>query len=267
MVISEQLGREQANPFRAVVLLQRLPVGMSWPTAYLLDAMLLTAVALLVIAAWRVPIVRLPLALLLTSAAVLLAAPSGFVFYLDYLTPAAALCLATGATAVSVPRPETRPLILRATAAIGAAVVVVVVVGTAKALWYKPSRPPSPLPPEQLAAAVTGTRCVMSDSPMALIGLDALDRSLGHGCPDWVDVTGRTYGPDMDVRGKDGRRVPRVDNQRWQLALQDYLRSGDAVIIARPKDAGIGPATWDAIRSGGVLATARTITVYDVRGP
>ncbi len=269
MVFSEQLGRDQANSFRALVLLQRVPAGMSWPTAYLLDAVLLATVALLVVAAWRAPIVRLPMALLLMSAAVLLTAPSWFMFYVDYLTPALALCVATGATAIGVPvsNAERRPLLLRACAVTGAAVVLLVLVGTAKAQWYRRGRPPTPLPPTQLASAVSDVRCVMSDSPMALIGLNALDRSLGNGCVDWVDVTGRTYGADMDVRTRDGERVPRVANPQWQRALRDYLRSGEAVIVARPKDAGISPATWDAIRSGGVLATAGPTTVYGVTSP
>ncbi|MBV9412946.1 MAG: hypothetical protein JO148_15245, partial [Acidimicrobiia bacterium] len=264
MVFSEQLGRDQANPFRALVLLQRLPSGMSWPTAYLLDAVLLTTVGLLVVAAWRSPIVGLPTALLLSSVAVLMAAPSWFMFYVDYLTPALALAAATGATALGALAVEDRRLWIRGCAVAGATVVLLVLVGTAKAQWYRRGRRPSPLPPTQLASAVTGVRCVTSDSPMALIGLDALDRSLANGCVDWVDVTGRTYGPDMDVRTGDGERVPRVANQRWQLALRAYLQSGDAVVVARPKDAGISPATWDAIRSGGVLAKAGATTVYTV---
>jgi hypothetical protein len=264
MVFSEQLGRDAANPFRALVLLQRVPAGMSWTTAYLLDAVLLAAVGLLLVAAWRSPIVRLPLALLLTSGAVLLAAPSWFMFYVDYLTPAAALCVATGAAAFGASSVESRRLLFRACTVTAAAVILLVLLGTAKAMWYRRGRPPTPLPPTQLAAAVSDVRCVTSDSPMALIGLNALDRSLANGCVDWVDVTGRTYDPDMDVRGGDGKRVSRVANQRWQLALQAYLRSGGAVIIARPKDVGIGPATWNAIRSGGVLAAAGPNTVYGV---
>ena len=105
----------------------------------------------------------------------------------------------------------------------------------------------------------------MSDSPMALIGLNALDRNLANGCPNWIDVTGRTYASDMAVRDQDGRRVPRMDNARWQRALREYLLSGDAVIIMRAKDAGISPGTWDAIVGGGILATDGMHVVYGVQ--
>jgi alpha-1,2-mannosyltransferase len=60
MVISDQLGRDQDNPLRAVVTLQELPIGLSWPAAYLLVAVLLLAVGVLLLAAWRAPVVRLP---------------------------------------------------------------------------------------------------------------------------------------------------------------------------------------------------------------
>ncbi len=106
----------------------------------------------------------------------------------------------------------------------------------------------------------------MSDSPMALIGLNALDRNLANGCPNWIDVTGRTYASDMSARDLDGRSVSRTANLRWQRALRDYLLSGDAVIIMRAKDVGISPTTWDAILGGGILATDGAHVIYRVEG-
>jgi len=262
MVVSEQLGRGQANPFRALVLLERLPSGLSWQTAYLLDAVLVIAVAVLVAVAWRAPVVRLPTALLLAGVGLLIAAPSWFLFYADYLTPAAALCVATGAAALAVARREANWAGVRASAVAGALVVALALVGTANALWYRPGKTSAALPATDLASAVTNMRCVTSDSPMALIGLNVLDRNLANGCPSWVDVTGRSYASDMNVVGQDGRPVPRLDNPRWQRALRAYLLSGDAVIIMRAKDAGIGSATWDAIRGGDVLARDGTRVIY-----
>jgi hypothetical protein len=266
MVVSEQLGRDQANPFRSLVMLERLPPGLTWPAAYLLDAVVLVAVGVLVVVAWRAPVVRLPAALLAAHVAVLLAAPSWFVSYANYLTPAAALCVATGADAVGRLRRGTGAPIARACAVAGAAVVALAVVVPANRLWFGRGEAHASLPSGQLAAAVADVRCVVSDTPMALIGLNALDRSLANGCPNWVDVTGRTYAPDMEVRGPDGRSVPRIANRRWQRALRDYLLSGDAVILMRARDAGVSPATWDAVRGGGILATDGTHVVYQVRG-
>jgi hypothetical protein len=266
MVISEQLGRDQANPLRGLLTLQRLPTGLSWQGAYLLDAVLLLAGGVLLVAAWRAPAVRLPAALLVASGGVLVAAPSWFFSYFDYVTPAAALCVATGAAAVGVLRRETGRLFAHACAGAGAVVVVLALVIPATRLWYGSGKARASLPSSQLASAVTNVRCVMSDSPMALIGLKALHRNLANGCANWIDVTGRTYGSDMDVRGQDGRRVSRVANPRWQRALRDYLLSGDAVIIMRAKDVGIGPTTREAILAGGILATDGTHVIYRVQG-
>ncbi|MDQ4071094.1 MAG: hypothetical protein M3203_16735, partial [Actinomycetota bacterium] len=267
MVIAEQLGREQANPLRALVMLQRLPAGVSWPTAYLLDAVLLVAVAVLLLVAWRAPAVRLPAALLLANGAVLLAAPSWFFSYADYVAPAAALCVATGAAAVGVVGGEKSGLFTRASAVAGAVVVALALVIPASRLWYGSGRTRASLPSTQLASAVADVRCVMSDSPMALIALNVLDRTLANGCPNWIDVTGRTYASDMNVRGQDGRRLSRTANPRWQPALRDYLLSGDAVIIMRARDVGISPATWEAIVAGGILATDGAHVVYRGQGP
>ena len=97
---------------------------------------------------------------------------------------------------------------------------------------------------------------------MALVGLNALSRSLADGCPNWIDVTGRSYEPDMRVRGEDGRRLPRLANPRWQQALRTYLLSGDAVIIMRANDVGISPSTWEAIVGGGILVTDGAHFIY-----
>ena len=264
MVISNQLGRDQVNPVRAIVRLEQLPPGLSWQGAFLLDTVLLVCAGVLLVAAWRLPAVRLPAALLLASAAVLVVGPSWFFSYFDYLTPAAALCIATGAAAMGAVRRETGTLVARTCAVAGAIVMVLALVIPARRLWYGHDRARASLPSRQLTAAVTDVRCVMSDSPMALIGLNALSRNLANGCPNWIDVTGRTYASDMDVRSEDGRRVSRLANPRWQQALRTYLLSGDAVIIMRAKQVGISSSTWEAIVSGDILATDGVHSIYRV---
>jgi len=266
MVISDQLGREQANPLRALVMSQRLPTGLSWEAAYLLAAAVLVTVGVLLMAASRAPAVRLPAALLFASCALLVAAPSWFFSYLNYLTPPAALCVATAAPVVGGLGHERRRLFTHACAVAGATVVAMALVIPANRLWYGQGKTHASPSSRQLTSAVTTVRCVMSDSPMALIALNALHRNLVNGCPNWIDVTGRTYASDMNVRDRDGRRVPRIDNPRWQRALRDYLLSGDAVIIIRAGDVGISPTTWDAILGGGVLATDGIHVIYRVRG-
>jgi hypothetical protein len=119
----------------------------------------------------------------------------------------------------------------------------------------------APFPGGPLAAGVRRSRCVMTDSPMALIELDALSRDFAHGCRNWVDVTGRTY----DVDASTGSRpTPRVDNTRWQRDLQRYLLSGDAVILTR-SGTGAAVSTKDAISGHPVLRTSDGYTIYRTR--
>jgi alpha-1,2-mannosyltransferase len=264
MIVLNQLGRAQANPLRELVTLQDVPPTMSWQAAYLLVAVLLVCVGVLAVASRRAPEVRLPAALLLASAAVLVGGPSWYFSYLDFLTPAAALCLATAFAAMGAARHGPGTLVVRSCAIAGAVVVVLALVIPGTRLWYGEGRARASLPSSQLRAAVADVRCIMSDSPMALIGLNVLSRTLANGCPNWVDVTGRTYAPDMVVVDEAGRRVPRLDNPRWQHAIGEYLLSGDAVIVIRAKEVGISPSTWDTIVVGGPLATDGTHTVYRV---
>ncbi len=271
-VISQQLGRDQSNSLRQVLMLRRLPTeAPSWSLdarqAYVIDGVLLAAAALLLLLAWRVSAARLPVVLVFAQAAVLLSAPSFYIFYLDYLTPAVALCVAAGATW----RPVTTGGLIGRTAArasaIAAVVMVIVVLAVpAVGLWYgRGGTTVAQFPTAQLAPAVTQVRCVMSDSPTGLIALNALSRNLANGCRNWVDVTGRTYAPDMRVRRPDGQRVPREANLRWQRALRNYLLSGEAVIIRHSTASGMSRRTWDEIRSGGVLASEDGHVVYRVR--
>jgi alpha-1,2-mannosyltransferase len=208
---------------------------------------------------------RLPATLLLASGAVLVAAPSWFVSYVNYLTPAAALCVATGAAAVAVIRREVGRLFARACAVAGAILVVLALVIPANRLWYGRGKAGASLPSGRLASAVASVRCVVSDSPMALIALNALNRNLASGCPNWIDVTGRTYASDMDVRDQDGRPVARIANLRWQRALRDYLLSGDVVILVRARDVGISPMTWETIQAGGIFAADASHVIYRVQ--
>jgi alpha-1,2-mannosyltransferase len=266
MVISWQLGRDQSNSLRQVLMLQRLPDAIpSWWLAVAIDGVVLIVAALLVVWARRVPTARLPVALVFAQAAVLVAAPSFMFFYLDFLTPAGALCVAAGAMWRPAPRRRMIDRVAVRTVASAAVVVVVaVLLAPAVGLWYGRGSSVGRFPSQQLAPAVGHSRCVMSDSPMGLIVLNSLSRNLANGCSNWVDVTGRSYAPDMAVRRPDGQRVPRDANLVWQRALRDYLLSGDAVIIRRATDSGMSPGTWEAIRGGGVLAAQDGQVVYRV---
>jgi hypothetical protein len=107
-----------------------------------------------------------------------------------------------------------------------------------------------------LAAAVRSLHCVMSDEPAGLIALDRLDTNMSHGCPNWVDVTGRTY------FGADRSSHSRAANTSWQRDLTRYLRSGQAVIILRADGDGMTATTFAAITRDGILVSQGRYHVY-----
>ena len=213
------------------------------------------AFAMLRAATWRAA--RPVLALFVAQALVLLVAPSWFAFYVDYVGATASLVVAAAFAAEGVPswarriaRPARAgrwtPLVL------AAAITAIALALGAGAVARFPAAP-------ALTRATAHVRCLMSDSPMSLIRLNALSRGLANGCPNWVDVTGRTYGPDRPRHGES-----RAHNVRWQHDLTTYLRSGDAVVIVRRTGTGIDRTTLRALAHDGVLARSHGVTVYRV---
>ena len=84
---------------------------------------------------------------------------------------------------------------------------------------------------DRAAAAVVANvpGCVVTDMPMTLIQIDVLRRNLERGCRLEVDLGGASYHLESGPY-KDGRRA---DNPVWQEYALNYLRSGDAAVIAR----------------------------------
>jgi hypothetical protein len=92
-------------------------------------------------------------------------------------------------------------------------------------------------------------RCVQATSPMPLILLDALSRDLQNGCPQWVDVSGRTYSID---RGQ--HYVDRSVNQRWQRDILAYLLAGQQYVLVDTVREGLNARTMAILRKGPVIA-------------
>ena len=258
MVVADQLGRHPGggSPAQRVAELSALDSalrGLDWTTTKWVLSGLSALVIVLCVAAWQTARCRLLVLVLAAQLCVLLYAPSYFSFYADYAAAAAALVLA-GAAGYRVESRQFRPFVAVAAAIVGTAasltVVSVIPRGTAVARF----------PGQALAAGVEDTKCVMADSPMALIELNALSHDFAHGCANWVDVTGRTYGIDAPV----GRFVSRPLNVRWQRDLRRYLLSGQAVILVRA-GTGVSAATRAAIDAHPVLEQSDGYTVYRVR--
>ena len=114
-----------------------------------------------------------------------------------------------------------------------------------------------------LSRAAASSRCVTSDSPVALIQMDVVSRDLERGCRVWIDVTGLTY-DTADQRRPNGNPLPRRLNRPWQRALSDYLLSGNAIILARRSADGFAPDTARTINQLPVLVHVAGHTLWKV---
>lgn len=262
-VIVQQVGRQPSTAQRVVRIVDltsvtrlrgHLPIAVLDVCTVLVLLIMAGAVA----SAWQLRRCRPVVLLLALQLAVLIAAPSFFYHYADYPSGAAAITVGAAAAQLGEQfRGRRRALVslIRWAPVMAAAAVSTLIVASAAAVLH-----PTP-GAASLARSVRGVRCVMSDTPMTLIELDALSRGLSVGCRNWIDVTGRTYGPDKPV----GKNLPRSRNKRWQRDLTAYLRSGQAVIIGRRAGTGVSPGTQRRISRDGVLARAGGQVVYRVR--
>ncbi|MCW2494282.1 hypothetical protein [Jatrophihabitans sp.] len=225
-VVLDQLGRLPAN----VADLDRISAMTTVPDA--IGHHLVHSTALLVVtpfvvvalvvgaSAWRAsPAGRFAAGLVAVQIAVLLLAPSWFLYYGDYIAVSLSMTIA-----VALSGAERRGLAwLHAaapwalTATMLSLTIVITVSGTSNAKSLPGQK--------QLARAVARAHCVTSDYPTLLIEANALSRDLDHGCPNWVDVTGDSYGPDREGS------LPRSQDVPYQKHLVAYLRSGDQILL------------------------------------
>lgn len=226
MVVLDQLGRSRSASFEhrliQIVGLDHVSGLHGHERSGVLLVVAVMAV-LILFAAWRVRPLQLVVAVLVAQFLVLMLSPTYFSYYSDYLAAGASLVLAAAATAV------TRALWTRV-AALGVAACVLSVAGIALVqIGVHKNNKIVAFPGPRLAPTADRFRCVVADSPIALIQLNVDSRDLERGCPNWVDVSGRTYGVDAPV----GRHVPRPKNIRWQRDVSTYLTSGQAFIVIR----------------------------------
>lgn len=256
MVVTDQLGRHRSTTLGTRLNdLSSLHAAFPSLRGYLDYAalLLLGAVAVtLSVMAWRVHSARILVVIGVIQLTVLLAAPTYFPYYSGY--PAAAFSLVLSAAA------EKGTGGWKSRVGLGGSRIVVVcaAIATVAALTFRSSHFVTPFPGKQLAAKVTGVHCVMADSPMALIELNALSRNFAHGCANWVDVSGRTYDIDAPTAG---RSVKRTGNLTWQKDIRQYLLSGDAFMFIR-KDTGLSTATKRLLMQQPVIAAADGYVVY-----
>ncbi len=268
MVVTDQFGRPHTsgNPIRRLANVATDGQTTAHTSAAVIGMVVgIGGIAFLALCtlAWRGGAARLCCVLLVAQLAVLVSAPTYFLYYSDYLTPALSITVAAAAAQL-LRAGARRSLVARglfgATAWLPAvaAAASVVLIDT-----VNPLRAVSPAPDRNLQAAVASARCVQSDTPMALIQLDVLSRDLANGCQVWVDVIGRTYQAPLEPTGTvHGRPATRKTYAPWQRAIHRYLTSGQAVVVLDPHAAGIAASTLHLVEKGRVVAHADGYRVH-----
>lgn len=260
MVVTDQLRRHAMTGSRAQRIGELSTLGPLQKLALPERIAILVALAVLALvlacAAWRVRRCRVVVIVAVAQLVVLLVSPIYISYYSGYIAASASIVVAAAAHHRHV----------RGSVTPGFAAALITVAGVASLTvgrFTQPLNRVAPFPGSQLASGVTRSRCVMADSPMALIALNALSRDLAHGCPNWVDVSGRTYDVDA-LHG--GHFRTRAHNARWQHDLRRYLLSGDAMILIRSAT-GVSTATERILTAYPVLERSHGYTVYRVNRP
>jgi hypothetical protein len=198
---------------------------------------------------------RIVVVLLVTMGLLVMAGPSYFGHYAEFVTAPLALTVAIAAQGL-VDWGRRRQGAMRAVAVSAVvAPLTVLAVGASNTTFGTPF----PWPERVLAKSVKG--CVVSDLPTGLIELDVLTTDLQQSCPVWVDISGLTYLGDAE-RGPNGHSVNRRDNPAWQQDLFRYLRSGSATVLLRAPTKQLSPQNLKRLRALPVVAKKDGYSIY-----
>ena len=251
-VVAAQVGRPRRHPGLEYRLSMMAGMGAVFPdlTAARIAGVLFGVVMLVcLVAAWRQASSRFFAVLLVVQAVVLLASPSFFPFYADYLAVAAALTVAGAAAHLRAGPLQGSTARLRRGLVPGLVVALALV--TAVRLGGAGQPLVTPIPGQDaLVAAAADQECVTADLPMNLVVVQALSRSFEPGCQNLVDVRGEAL--TLERTGPKN-----ADYKTW---LVGYLRDGDAVIVNEHALRTLGLA--EDLTSGELLATNGEYTLF-----
>ncbi|HEX8508783.1 MAG TPA: hypothetical protein VF635_04710 [Propionibacteriaceae bacterium] len=243
MVVIDQLQRNNTG----LALFERLNeiVGLTlYRPPERVTLLLVVAWAVLVAAtgsAWAVRRARPVVVLLLALTALLLLTPSWFVHYTALTAALIAIVVGTAAQRLVALQAFAGSRALRT----GMGTLLVLALA-AFSLPVASAKVGQPFPGRTLGAAVADLPgCVTTDHPSTLILMNVLSRNLDRRCPLVVDLGGASYDLPSPERGV----VTRRNNDVFQAYALAYLRTGDAMILAR-------------FRRGFGLSNASTKVIY-----
>jgi alpha-1,2-mannosyltransferase len=247
MVVVDQVGRRRGGwqPVQRVndilgVSLWTEPPRLHLGTALMAGVLLASLVTCLLRSE-----LRLLAALFIGHVFLLAVTPMWFIHYAGVIAAPLVLVLG-GGVAVMLQKVETVRSWLPAAVASLAAVAVLL-----SALPITQLRLSRPFPGRAAAAIVNDLPgCVVTDFPMTLIQMNLLRRNLERGCRFEVDLGGASYHLNA---GKE-KEMPRAHNDVWQAYAIQYLRTGNAAVIARfSPGAGFSHRTWKVVSGWPVL--------------
>lgn len=261
MVLADQIGR----PVNSGSLLTRLAsIGslefpLSGSGRYLI-AVAVGALSVLVIVVsfflWRQPWLRIVVVLMFTTGLVLVASPSYYRHYGEFVAAPLALTAAAAAQQLVEWAARRRGSIRAATMMAIAMPLAVWAVFAAMTTFGQY------IPWQRSDSAEDVVGCVVSNDPTALIELDVLSSDLRRGCHVWVDVTGLTY-DRASLLTRRGSPVSRLKNPVWQRDLYGYLSSGSATILAKTS---IGVLSQAGLRELEELPPLAETPAYQIYG-
>ncbi|WP_446666914.1 glycosyltransferase 87 family protein [Flexivirga sp. B27] len=250
-VVTGQLGRPRTaslvDRLAGMSAVPELSKHLSAHQLFLCAVVFVVFFAAVVAFAWRgAHRARFLTLVMLAQFVVLMAAPSWFEYYSDYL--AVGIAVTVGAAAVAVRREflASTP----AAAVTAAAVVITSAITITGAHAIRPYAGAT-----DLTRAVRNEQCVMSNNPTVLLRLDALSRGLANGCPNWIDVSGRLMGPDKAA-------VLHATNRTWHGVLLQYLRSGDAIALWKPHGNKTIQIISKKLAGDGIIARSGNHVIY-----
>ncbi|MBU6245638.1 MAG: DUF2029 domain-containing protein [Actinomycetales bacterium] len=212
-----------------------------------------------IVVAWRRPIGRLWVALLIVQVAVLLAVPVYFAGYSSFVGPALALVLGAG---LDVAVRDPRPPALRRPVAFMATVVVVLMAATGISHVLNDGDSLRAAD-DRVAAVVDASRCVAADSSGVLLLYDALGRSIDDRCGrPLIDVDGTVYAVQPDNPGRLSSSTRRTQSDAYQQALRSYFGSGDTVLIHRAGADALTEGTSEVLAAKGLTLELPGLHVF-----
>jgi alpha-1,2-mannosyltransferase len=250
MVVVDQLTRPRGTlvPVQRVDDVLGLTLWTEQPRLHLGTALMVALLLASLIVCMLVPALRLLAALFISYALLLAVSPVWFLHYAGVIAAPLVLVLG-GGLAVALQKAGTvRSWLPPAVASLAAVAILV------SALPLTQHRLGRPFPGRTAATIVANLPgCVVTDFPMTLIQMNLLRRNLERGCRYVVDLGGTSY----HIGTRADRQQKRDHNEIWQAYALEYLRTGDAVVIARfSSGVGFSPETAKVVRGWPELGRA-----------